>query len=723
MWKENIQGNINFSKAFKYSFKRYTSSFNSEYFSRQDQISFKFYDKLFRYLEKCRKNFSIKNKNFYEDYLHKSLIYSHTNINHSITSLKLDWSLRYYHIATPYLTIIYELYISYIINIIQNIIKNNNNNINKYLIESKFFWFAHQIDDNGNIQYQKMRNKFLEEGERLKKEKKYYFETDIEWFYDSIIHNHLIELLSKFMKDFVKWNEYESKNIDNVLADFNDILFKISQYHTTWIPQWLRWSDYLSILYLWLIFFYEKKDSIQIKETSYQINGDTEMILYSDDIIFFSNDKNNIFNNSQYIINLLWKYWLKINIAKTSKILLSKNQSWLKFNITKIKKNDKNEIKEMCIFILDILKNRNKNECIKEIKKTSFKTYFKWIFKINDTNISDEEVFKWFSSVFFQKKLETRQIWIHLLSISDRLVFLLFKKAYKYKKESLKFFITFIKSNENFLSDNTVVNIANECWEDIQFEWLKKVLLVILAQRSKNNPILDCFHQELILWKDKKKFFLPYCEKTKLHWLKNLMYNSFELTEDTAYYQENILWLKLHNLFWTEIDIINFQHIKELNIPKGNIYQIARVIDSLILNKYRNKVYYMKTASFIADLFSLFNQLISLLINIEAWESFRDCSISFSTLFDSKNIKIKTNKKQEKISLDKYGQFNNEDKWFLFYLQKKRAQLNHKEIKINDLKNETYNISKYENSEILLKTSKLMLEKIFLLIKEGIHNK
>ena len=125
----------------------------------------------------------------------------------------------------------------------------------------------------------------------------------------------------------------------------------------------------------------------------------------------------------------------------------------------------------------------------------------------------------------------------------------------------------------------------------------------------------------------------------------------------------------------------------------------------------------MKNASFIADLFSLFNQLFTILISLEN-NKFTECNISFGDQFDLKYIKWPN---KEKIFLKKYAILD-EDRLFFFYLMKKRAFLNHKEKgNIIDSSILSYSIIKYENSEILLGSIKLVLEKICFLIKNYIR--
>ena len=237
------------------------------------------------------------------------------------------------------------------------------------------------------------------------------------------------------------------------------------------------------------------------------------------------------------------------------------------------------------------------------------------------------------------------------------------------------------------------------------------------------NPVLNCFYQEIKKSRNKNKYFFdPYIYDTQLFGLEKLLYKSYHINKQSDFYQENIFWLKLHNLFWTDIDMIDIKKIKDLDSFKSDeaitfLHQMAEVVDSLILNKYRNSIFYMKNASFIADLFSLFNQLFTILISLEN-NKFTECNISFGDQFDLKYIKWPN---KEKIFLKKYAILD-EDRLFFFYLMKKRAFLNHKEKgNIIDSSILSYSIIKYENSEILLGSIKLVLEKICFLIKNYIR--
>ena len=707
-----------FSEVFDLTMKRYSSVYNTEYFSRTSQIGFLFYDRLFSHLNLCNDHPKILTKNFYKDYILKSLMYSHTNINYSLTSLKVSGWFRYYWVANIYLVLLYEIYISYIIDIIQEII-NKHQELKKFLIDGQYFWFIHQVDSNWTIPYIDLWKKYDILTLNIARTKKYFLEMDIKSYYDSISHEKLWALLLRFMKDFMSEESYITSDIDNFLADFHDILFKISKYNSIWIPQWLRGSDYLAVLSPRLIFFYNRGNGLdfQRKNNQYIINGKVSMLIYADDILFLWDKESEIALASTYIVQLLYNYWLNINETKTTDII-STTQFGTKaiIVIDKIRAGDSEQMCLLRDFIINALLKRD----ISTIFSKEFKKYFKWLFKLDFEN--PIEIKQIFECIFDSSKLSDQKIGLYLFAISDKMLGYLFSICYKYDKDVLKIMLKFLGKNEISFSDNTLINIVryflDENWNCP--EKLKNKVLSIIEGRM--NPVLNCFYQEIKNSRDQNKYFFnPYIYDTQLLGLNKLLYKSYHINKQSDFYQENIFWLKLCNLFWTDIDMIDIKKIKDLGAFKSDaaiafLHQMAEVVDSLILNKYRNSIFYMKNASFIADLFSLFNQLFTILISLENNE-FTKCKISFWDQFDLKYIKLPNN---EKISLKKYPILD-EDRLFFFYLMKKRAFLNHKEKwDIIDTSILSYSIIKYENSEILLGSIKLVLEKICSLIKSYI---
>lgn len=708
-----------FSEIFDFTMKRYSSVYNTEYFSRTNQIGFLFYDRLFSHLNICNNHFKIHGQNFYKDYILKSLIYSHTHINHSVTSLKISGWFRYYWIANIYLVLLYEIYISYIIKIIQEII-NKHQELKNFLVDKEYFWFIHQVDSNWTISYIDLWKKYDTLASNMAGTKKYFLEMDVKSYYDTISHEKLWALLLRFMKDFMSEESYITSDIDNFLADFHDILFKISKYNNIWIPQWLRGSDYLAILFLWLVFFYNRGDALNFnsKDNHYIINKNVFMLIYADDILFLWNKECDIAFASTYIAQLLYNYWLNINETKTTDII-----STIQFNtkaiinINKIRAGDFEEKKVLKNFIVQALLNRDASI----IFSKEFKKYFKWLFKVDFEK--PKEIKQIFGCIFWSSKLSDQKIGLYLFAISDKILGHLFTICYKYDKRVVKIMLNFLEKNEIYFSDNTLINIVryflNENW-NCPKELKNKVLSII---EGRMNPVLNCFYQEIKKSRNKNKYFFdPYIYDTQLFGLEKLLYKSYHINKQSDFYQENIFWLKLHNLFWTDIDMIDIKKIKDLDSFKSDeaitfLHQMAEVVDSLILNKYRNSIFYMKNASFIADLFSLFNQLFTILISLEN-NKFTECNISFGDQFDLKYIKWPN---KEKTFLKKYAILD-EDRLFFFYLMKKRAFLNHKEKgNIIDSSILSYSIIKYENSEILLGSIKLVLEKICFLIKNYIR--
>lgn len=109
----------------------------------------------------------------------------------------------------------------------------------------------------------------------------------------------------------------------------------------------------------------------------------------------------------------------------------------------------------------------------------------------------------------------------------------------------------------------------------------------------------------------------------------------------------------------------------------------------------------MKTATFIADLLSLFNQLITILVSLKKKKLIL-CGISFNKYSDLNFINIGETGGRKESLIENDILLADEHKLLFFYLQKKRAILNHKEIvSILDFSTAPYNMSKYEISEVL----------------------
>jgi hypothetical protein len=128
----------------------------------------------------------------------------------------------------------------------------------------------------------------------------------------------------------------------------------------------------------------------------------------------------------------------------------------------------------------------------------------------------------------------------------------------------------------------------------------------------------------------------------------------------------------------------------------------------------------MKTATFIADLLSLFNQLITILVSLKKNQLIL-CSISFKNYSDLNFITIGEDRGKKESLIENDILLADEHKLLFFYLQKKRAVLNHKEIlSILDFSQAPYNMSKYEISEVLLNAVKIVLGDLIELIRQKI---
>jgi hypothetical protein len=84
------------------------------------------------------------------------------------------------------------------------------------------------------------------------------------------------------------------------------------------------------------------------------------MILYSDDILFVGDVKQDVFNNVNKIVRLLYEYGLVINQNKTTDIMESSSYSYLRdIDIKKIKRRNAKELVKLKKYIIDTLKSKN----------------------------------------------------------------------------------------------------------------------------------------------------------------------------------------------------------------------------------------------------------------------------------------------------------------------------------------------------------------------------
>ena len=705
-----------FSGAFRFTLKRYVSAFKTEYFSRTKQLASAFYDRFFLQIFKLQEEF--KSKKFYEDYLCKNIAYLHTNKNYEVSSLKGDGSFRHYYIPNLYLVVLYELYVSRLIRLVQEVIRSSD--LKQFLIFDKYFSFAHQINNSWTIKYVDLWQRYLENEKKLVDDHNFYLKTDVKSFYDSISHEKFCKLLSHFLKDYLDQTNYIKYDIDNFLSEFYDILFKVAKYRSKSLPQWLRWSDYLAVLYLWLILFYERESTgLSFKNKSYrEIGTNTKMILYSDDILFVGDVKQDVFNNVNKIVRLLYEYGLVINQNKTTDIMESSSYSYLRdIDIKKIKRRNAKELVKLKKYIIDTLKSKN----IENVWSPNFKTYFKWSFLLDFTEEEKSELREILKSLYVSNEdLDAQRVTILLLTISVNATLDLFRvtgtndEAQIWEMEHI--FVQFIENFKDLLSDSTLLWILNYFTDKLSDSSNKVKESIMKILKKKWNPVINCFIET-----ENQNFFLPYCVDIKFSGLQNLLsvptINS-SIDWNSEQYEENIIGLKLNNLFGIPLESMNFPKIKNLKIWHWRdefLYQMAEVVDSLLYHKYRNPNYYMKTWSFIGDFFSLVNQLITILVSLKK-EKFLDCHIAFPKQ-DISNLNVimvgkETIKKPYKESFYQNDiNIDIDDRLFFYYLQKKRANSEHKESQTRiDFSDVSYNISKYENSEIFLNWARRIVE-------------
>lgn len=702
---------------FDFVLSRYNQNFTHEYFNRNTQVAYIFYDRFFSHLEACDKNFDRQEKEFFKEYLLRHLKYIHSNKCYTVTSSKINSDMRYYHIANIYLVILFELFVSRIIKILNEEVMKR---IWSDLIWKQYFWYAHQVEWKGSKPYSTLWKMYEEMKNDILKDKKieHYLTSDIKEFYDSVSHAKLINLIGRLFRDFVGSEYYMENDIDNFLHEFSNILFKISQYKKYWIPQGLRWSDFLGTLFIRLIFFYERQnDKIELKYNKYYECNGCKIIIYVDDFVIFSKNKKDIKETLFIIRNLLQKYELKINNSKTTVILETINYKPVSgIDIEKIRINDINELSSLKTYIEKEIKEKSH---IGILENKEFKTYFKWFYKTH--TLWDNPLYNIILDLFSNGTLEGTEKALLLIRISESNICMMIKETFVHNKNIEKIFTNFIEKNKHHLSDSSLIYLYNFFSKVFSGNFIELKNILKDFTKKKGNHVLDCF---IGFVETKKRFFDPYLIKNNFHWLKKLFYESApNIMEDKELYNENIIGIKLKDLFDIEMDLsAGLMKVVRGNLcPHTFLYKISDVIDSLLIIKNLDPNYYLKSASFMADLFSLFNQLLSILFSLEE-KKFVKVKICFGNQISWKNISITTTSKDGKESskdwrIDKFESLR-DNLLFFYYLQKKRADLNHKEVEINQENYEVYNVNKYNNTETLFNATKLIMGNILSLIKE-----
>lgn len=672
--------------------KNNLKKYSNEYYSRKENIGSYIYDHLFLKLD----NKIISNNNIII-WFKKVLNQCHFNYNKklSINKPKILLSSRDFNITNFYNTIYYEVYITKLLNEIRKVFIKNNI-LYENLIDFKFFWYAHNIDftkNDFNIKhYLDWWKKFEENKKELLKDNDYFIEFDITNFYNNINHNIFINLLELF---FNKYSNF--KWIDNFLNLFQDSLFKANWYKNIWLPQWLLWSDILSTLFLWLLFI-ENKNLLDItfKKNIRNSIWDSKKESWSIKFIFFADDFFIVWNKKEVLEKFIHNFkkflnnnWLSIHwYSKWIDIKNKEQKENLDIDFDLVKENNIEEIKKLFNLFLEELK-----KDLNSINISILKKLFHWIYKID---ILEEKEKKYFlkkmciECIYDQNDIDKNKKLFILQSISVKSFSFLLKNILENDLIKIPFLIK--KYNKYlYLLENWTLEILY-----LNNEFTNKYINNFLNElknnlKEKKQLFFSDLENKSLLKKELKKQWLVELEK--------LLYSDDKINS----FEENSLSLKMNYLFETNKESLNNFSNFLYNLSKENkilfdelykfSYDLINITDNMILIKSNKEFLYLNDQWFIADLYSLFNILLSILFSL-LYNGKKEIIILW---WEDKNIwKIKLNWTEcflEKIDYDL------KDLWYLlFYITKLRAELNHKEK--NTEWNKNVNIfNKFGNKE------------------------
>ena len=693
--------------------KKYTYLCEEWYFNRKYSIS-RIYDhffaKLFFRITKVKK--SQHSKDFEVSFS--------KNINHcsndffevlEVWKPDISFSTRVISIPNLYDTIRYEVLTHKIYNELIWIF-NNKENLHKELINDCYFGFAHRVDlTKDKIFYEHYLDGWLEfDNTRADyiEEYKYYIETDVKSFYDTINHDILIRRLNDFLKDNISEGS-KTEKIDELMFEMSKILYKVSGFTKIWIPQWLVASDMIAQAYLWLIFY--SNQNITHKNNAFTLkNTSSRFLIYADDIVIFSKSEKNIYKWFKLFKDILSLNGLTLNLAKTSQIKSSWDYNNIPdISITKIRQNNTDEINKLIVRIVEILSHDN----LTDINTGELKKLFKWLWKI-----------RW---------LEQDNIDEHIKNLLRNALKFTSKDLVNNKKISLLIVI----SPSNFLTLLDIVNsynirVSNN--ENLETSFVESYLQEADLYIPLSNLIflyLDLKDRFWVIWKaiknkvyESNNYSLIDLINSEWSYLKsNLKRNNLYKLYCFLYRDifnkdgewENIIGVKINAIFDIEADItsilsdnINYLYINKI-ISSDNLNRLSEILDNLLILKMTHKIYYLEDAWFLSDLYSLFNLLITLLHSIEQWRPEQVKISAWNSIFNE----IKGWEKLEKIA--------ESHKNLLYYLTKRRALYNHKEIdvKIND----SIALSSLKDRDIFLQNIQKCISDIFKEINEVIKLK
>ena len=675
---------------FKYSFEWDDKYY---YFSRKNNIWNLMYDHFFKRLYHILNNDEIlKDDEWVKNFI-QAIEYCNTDYLYEINDVKsnLNFSERKFRITNLYNVLLYEIYVTKIFKFILHLIHKHN--LTNFLIDWKFFGYfssiSYDVDSDFNILNLKYQHydsnwiKFEDLKAELLDKYKYYIETDIKWFYDNINHEILIWKLKYF------FNKYWIENLDNFLYIFWNILYKVNWYNKSWLPQWVIASDILANLFLWLIFFIDKDYTWYNQRNWVSKIFWLDYISYNDDFIFFTNNDNldSIFNSK--VKFLYQENNLPLSLEKTSLVSLSENyKRYNEIDFEKIKNKDTLELTKLKNVFLEYFK---KDISIIDIKW--LKRYFKWIHNLKNAKKQVQKSFALnlfkilFKDIDWSKQHEKiKKIYLLLVISPSNFVYLVkimedyFQEKYNKSFENL-FLQKIFKKYHYYITDSILVKFyidLDSKYYDLEYKNTKKYIIDLI--KWNNNKIIRSFLNS------KTKPLDLVLKDNGLVWLYDLIYTHKNISK----FKENIIWIKFFSLFWININYENINIYLEKNktdlISKLKL-KLNNIMDDMLIIKNISPNFYLKHPSFIADLYSILNILLTILFNI----------------IDKKNIDIKINGGDEEwyITIKQINKNNQEiDKrkeslrkhianfdlnhiHLLFYISKKRAIYNHKESDID----------------------------------------